>query len=111
MDATRISDGKTVMLKRIERSVHPFEIEIAQFFNTQPQASDPRSHCVPILEVLQDPDDEDSSVLVMPFLRSYYEPEFDTYGEAVECFRQLFEVCVLHYLHGLSLKSVCHQRD
>jgi hypothetical protein len=111
MDATRISDGKTVMLKRIKRSVHPFEIEIAQFFNTQPQASDPRNHCVPILEVLQDPEDEASSILVMPFLRPYSNPKFDTYGEAVECFRQLFEVCSLRSLFSLFLKSACHQRD
>lgn len=28
----------------------------------------------------------------MPLLRSYDDPAFDTFGEAVECFRQLFEV-------------------
>jgi hypothetical protein len=111
MDATRISDGKTVMLKRIKYLEHPFEIEINQLFSTQPQASDPRNHCVPILEVLKDPEDEDSSILVMPFLRPYYDPKFDTYGEAVECFRQLFEASILRSLPRLSLKPTCYNRD
>jgi hypothetical protein len=47
---------------------------------------------VPVLEVLQDLEDEDLQLMVMPFLRPYDEPRFDTFGEAVECFRQLFEV-------------------
>ena len=28
----------------------------------------------------------------MPFLRSFDKPIFDTFGEAIECIRQLFEV-------------------
>jgi hypothetical protein len=107
MDATRISDGKLVMLKRIKNaSMHRFEVEIGEFFSAEPQASDARNHCVPILEVLQDLDDEGSSILVMPFLRPYDDPQFDTFGEAVECFRQLFEVSVLGYVPGRLLKFI-----
>lgn len=28
----------------------------------------------------------------MPLLRLYSDPHFDTFGEVIECFRQLFEV-------------------
>lgn len=100
MDATRISDGKLVLLKKIKQSVHPFEVEISKFFHDGPIASDPRNHCVPILDVLQDPDDENMVLLVMPFLREYDVPRFDTFGEVIECFRQLFEVCLPRFHAG-----------
>jgi hypothetical protein len=90
LDATRVSDGQHVFLKVIEKSVHPYEAEIGQFFSTEPVASDPQNHCVPIYEVLQDPDDEDLLILVMPLLRLYFDPMFDTVGEVVEFLRQVF---------------------
>jgi hypothetical protein len=110
MDATRISDGKLVMLKQIRKSLHPFEIEIAQFLSSEPQASDPRNHSVPILEVLQDPEDEDLSLLVMPFLKPYDKPKFDTIGEAIECFRQLFEVCTFFHFARRPPQTACRCR-
>ena len=91
LDATRISDGRFVFLKIIKKSVHPFEEEIGRFFSSDDLASDHRNHSVPILEVLQIPDDEDKIILVMPFLREFYNPKFDTIGEVVEFFRQAFE--------------------
>jgi hypothetical protein len=84
------------MMKRISKSYHPSEVEIAQLFSANSLASDPRNHCIQILEVLQDPEDEDLAVMVMPFLRPYDNPRFETFGEAVECFRQLFEVIILY---------------
>jgi len=100
MDATRTSDGEFVMLKRIKRDAHPFEIPIAQFFSNEPWSTHPRNHCVPALEVLDVPDDEKSVVLVMPFLRQYNDPRFETVGEAVEFFRQI--------LLGLQFMHQCH---
>jgi hypothetical protein len=110
MDATRISDGKLVMLKRILKSVHPFEIEIAQFLSANSLASDPRNHCVPVFDVLQVPDNDDMVLLVMPFFRPYDKPRFDTFGEAVECFRQLFEVFPSYLRPDGPLKSPCFCR-
>jgi hypothetical protein len=95
LDATRISDGKFVYLKKISKSVHPYEAEIGLFFSSEAMASDHRNHCVPIYEVLQVPDDDDKLILVMPLLREYYDPRFDTVGEVVDFFRQVFEVCFL----------------
>jgi hypothetical protein len=91
-DAIRISDGTIVALKQIDERIHPHEADIAQSFSSEPFASDPTNHCTPVYEVLRNPDDQEHVLLVMPFLRRFDDPRFDTFGEAVECFRQLFEV-------------------
>jgi hypothetical protein len=92
LDATRIVDGEFVFLKIVNKSVHPFEAEIGCFFSSEALANDPHNHCVPIYEVLQVPDDDEKIILVMPLLREYCDPRFDTVGEVVEFFRQVFEV-------------------
>jgi hypothetical protein len=81
-----------VSLKRVSKSRHPYEAEIAELFSSDPLAMDPQNHCVPILQILAVPDDADLIVIIMPLLREYDSPRFDTIGEAVECIRQLFEV-------------------
>ncbi|KAF7302222.1 Protein kinase domain-containing protein [Mycena indigotica] len=91
MDAHRVFDDKPVILKLISTRVHPHEVEIARFFSSQPIADDPRNHCVPILDVLQDPNDTDKQIIVMPRLVKFDQPEFQTVGEVIDCFRQLFE--------------------
>ncbi|OCH88107.1 hypothetical protein OBBRIDRAFT_758768 [Obba rivulosa] len=96
-DATRLSDGKIVVLKKVSKSVHPYEAEIGQYFSTEPLASDPRNHCVPIHETLQDPTDADIVVLVMPLLREHHYPPANTIGEVVELFKQIFEG--LNFMH------------
>jgi hypothetical protein len=75
----------------MSKSKHPFEADIGLFFSFEPMASDSRNHCVPIYEVLQPPD-EDRLILVMPLLKNYRLPQFDTSGEVVEFSRQMFEV-------------------
>ena len=92
MDVTRISDGRVVILKKLNKHDHPYEAEIGRLFSTEPLASDPRNHSVPIYDVLQSPLDESIIFLVMPYLIRHHEVRFETIGEAVECFRQLFEV-------------------
>ena len=92
IDAVRTEDGKSVALRKIKKSVHPYEAEIGKFFSTEPLASDPRNFCVPILCTLQPQDDEDMLILVMPLLRWYDDPRFDTFGEAVHFFDQIFKV-------------------
>ena len=72
--------------------MHPYEADIGKFFSTEPLASDPRNMCVPILATLQPPDDEDIQLLVMPLLRQYDSPRFDTFGEAIHFFTQIFTV-------------------
>ncbi|KAJ7255053.1 hypothetical protein B0H12DRAFT_1050260 [Mycena haematopus] len=91
MDAQRISDGRLVMLKAISKQIHPYEVEIGRLLSSPPHAMDPRNHCIPIFDVLQDPYDADKQIIVMPFLVRFSRPKFDTVGEVIECFRQIFE--------------------
>jgi len=91
-----------VMLKQVSKALHPYEVEIAQYFSSQPLASDPRNHCVPIYETLQDPGKSDYFILVMPFLRLYNDPPFATVGEAVEGFRQIFEGLLFMHEHHVA---------
>ncbi|KAJ6457773.1 hypothetical protein C8R47DRAFT_1163936 [Mycena vitilis] len=97
MDATRISDGRQVMLKSVSTNTHPEEVKIALFFSSPPHAGHPRNHCIPVLEVLRDPSDADIQILVMPLLAPLNTPIFDTVGEVVACFRQIFEG--IQYMH------------
>ncbi|KAJ3507885.1 hypothetical protein NLJ89_g6055 [Agrocybe chaxingu] len=97
IDAVKLEDDSRVALKKFRKSVHPFEEDISKYLSSEPLASDPRNHCVPILETLYPPGDEDTVILVMPLLRAYDSPRFDTVGEVMDCFRQLFEG--LQFMH------------
>lgn len=82
-------------LKRTSKSKHPYEVDIGRYFSSESLASDPRNHCVPILDVLQDSRDEDILILVMLLLREYDDPQFETVGEVIDFLRQVFHVS--HY--------------
>ncbi|KDQ51608.1 hypothetical protein JAAARDRAFT_41078 [Jaapia argillacea MUCL 33604] len=97
IDATRLSDGTLVALKKVRKSIHPYEVEILSYLSSDPLSSDPQNHCVALYDVLQVPDDEDLTIVVMPYLRAFDNPRFDTYGEAIACFQQLFDG--LQFLH------------
>ncbi|KAF8508794.1 kinase-like domain-containing protein [Gautieria morchelliformis] len=103
MDATRMSDGETVTLKRIVKYKESDEVGIGKFFSSEPLASDPKNHCVPLLDVLEVPEYEGMVLLVMPILRPFNDPKIWTFGEAVEFFRQAFEGIQFmhkhHYAH------------
>jgi hypothetical protein len=99
MDATRMSDGQLVMLKKVSRLDYPHKVAIGLYFSCPPLAADPRNHCVPVFDVLQLPEDPNIELIVTPLLRAHNDPPFDTVGEVVECLRQIFEVS--------SIKSEC----
>lgn len=86
------------MLKQISVSQHPDEIEVGRLFSSEPHASNPKNRCVPFYDVLRVPDDEDKAILVMPLLYRLENPPFQTIGEVVEFFRQIFEVAMTSFL-------------
>ncbi|KAJ7218785.1 hypothetical protein B0H12DRAFT_327568 [Mycena haematopus] len=90
MDAER-RDGEQVMLKWVSKKTHPHEVEIARLFSASALSKNPKNHCIPILDVLQDPQDSDKKIIVMPRLIRFDEPVFDTVSEVIDCFRQIFE--------------------
>lgn len=62
------------------------------FLASEPLKSHPKNHSVPIYDVFDIPG-EDYSIFVMPVLDDFNNPRFETVGEVLECFRQVFEVC------------------
>ena len=109
LDATRISDGEMVILKRVTISVHPFEREIAEYFSSKELKMNPRNHCVPIYAVLEPPGDPDDILLVMPLLRLFYNPPLYTVGELVDFLTQIFEVSIGILI--LSCRMLCNTAD
>lgn len=90
MDATRIADGKRVQLKRV--STQSAELSIARQLSSPEYRSDPRNHCVPILDIMPDVDDPNMSYIVMPFLRYVDSPPFVSVENILDCVDQLLEV-------------------
>lgn len=88
MDATRMSDGKMVMLKKNEKE----EASILHYFSALPQAASPQNHTVPIFALITLEHFENMQIVVMPFLRPFNSPPFDTVGEGVDFIRQALEV-------------------
>jgi hypothetical protein len=97
------------MLKRVKTDIHPFEPDIAQFFGTGDIASEPQNHCVPVLETLHPPNTDDSVILVMPFLRSYNDPPFESIGDVVNFLRQVFEVSQIHISSSFGGFNLMHR--
>jgi len=96
MDATRISDGKPVMLKRMPFQEGPYELEINKLFSREPLSSNPRNHCVRLLDVIELPNDP--PIIVHPLLRPFYKPRLQTFGEFVTFFTQICEVSPVYLL-------------
>jgi len=102
LDAVRISDGKLVGLKQVDTALHPFEVGIHKFLTSEELASDPDNHCVPLYEVLQVPSTSNTVILVMPYLRRHGSPRIETFGEAVDFFRQAFKGMQFMHRHGVA---------
>jgi hypothetical protein len=91
MDGTRIQDRKQVMFKKVLPEEGSHELYIADLFSSPSLKDDPSNHCVPLLEVIE-LSQNGGRVMVMPFLRPYNNPPFQTYGEFVAFFMQICEV-------------------
>ncbi|KAI0037497.1 hypothetical protein FA95DRAFT_94336, partial [Auriscalpium vulgare] len=103
LDATRISDGQQVIMKKIPRREGVQELEIVQYLCSEPYASDPRNHTAQLSDVLSVAED---TVIVIPQLRPYDNPPFQTFGEAVAFFSQIFEGLLYMHELGIAHRSV-----
>ncbi len=92
MDAKDTSTGQIVAVKIIMQENDPNELEIAAFLTSEEKSSDRRNHCFPILRILPVPNEEGHAIIVMPYLRPWYDPKFKTIGEGVQFFREMLEV-------------------
>ena len=68
------------------------EASIAQMLSTKEMLADPRNHCVPVIEVIKDPDDDKLSYMVMPLLKNLDMPPFECMKEIVDFADQVLEV-------------------
>lgn len=93
VDATRISDGKLVYIKQVQTNDQ--ESRIALMLSSY---EDPSNHCVPILDIFADVQDESISYIVMPFLRAADEPPFYAIGEILNFAEQILEVRIFAQL-------------
>ncbi|KAG6876587.1 hypothetical protein C0993_002013 [Termitomyces sp. T159_Od127] len=91
LDATR-TDGTLVVLKRLDLDKNPDEVSIVRQLASGTFASNPRNHCVHVLEVIDPPKGSRMAFIVMPLLLKIDSPPFETIGEAVGFCKQIFEV-------------------
>jgi hypothetical protein len=125
MDARRIDDNYAVMIKRIDPHKNPAEINSTTALSGWTNACDPRNKCVLVHAVNMHREDR-HKLMIMPRLRPWDNPGFDTMGEAVGFFKQIIEVCRappvhhshtdashqgLFYFHkkNITLRNVCKE--
>lgn len=88
-----MEDDKYVILKLVKKQAADIdEALILQYFSEEPQSSDPRNHCIALLDALKIPNDHLHAIVVLPVLRPYDNPEFDTIGEGLDFLRQVMQV-------------------
>ncbi|KAJ7700291.1 kinase-like domain-containing protein [Mycena metata] len=111
MDAVRIIDGLPVVLKRISNALHRFESEIHRHIASPnspfSESLEPKNHCAPLLNILHPPDNIEALILVMPLMRKYDSPGFDTVGEVVDFFQQIFEGLQFMHKHHIAHRDCC----
>lgn len=96
-----MSDGKQVAIKAT--STKRDERFIAEYLSSPELQKDPHNHCVPVLEIISIPDDENHVLIVMPILLLVHSPAFHCLPEYIEALRQFLEVSVnLHHTHTYS---------
>ncbi|KZS89809.1 hypothetical protein SISNIDRAFT_469063 [Sistotremastrum niveocremeum HHB9708] len=105
MDATRSSDGLRVMLKLAPTETQ--ELNLWRYLSSPPLLSDPRNHCVPLLEAHPLPDTDELVLAVMPLLIFYNERPFETMGEVLQCLHTLIEGVVFLHEHNVAHLDLC----
>ncbi|KAI0364014.1 kinase-like protein [Pilatotrama ljubarskyi] len=93
MDATRRSDGMVVAMKSVANDSR--ELQILRFLSL---AGGLDNHCVSLLDVFADPINPQRSLVVMPYLRPFNDPEFLIVSDVIEFASQMLEGLV--FLHG-----------
>ncbi|KAL5492949.1 hypothetical protein ACEPAI_4397 [Sanghuangporus weigelae] len=98
-EATRISDGSDVIIKKIKK--YSDEKSIATYLSA---LKDPRNHCVQIIDSFPDETEDGIEFLVMPLLRMFNSPSFRSVNEVVDFIKQTLEG--ISFIHS---KNVVHR--
>ncbi|KZS89805.1 hypothetical protein SISNIDRAFT_386065, partial [Sistotremastrum niveocremeum HHB9708] len=105
MDATRIEDGRRVMMKLLPTDSK--ELPVWQHLSSFNLQADPRNHCVPLLAAHPLPDTDETVLAVMPLLIYYDEIPFETLGELVQCIYTLIEGLAFLHEHNIAHLDIC----
>ncbi|KAF8265700.1 kinase-like domain-containing protein [Lactarius quietus] len=105
MDATRIRDGRPVMLKKVLPADGPHELNINRQFSSPDHFRCHDNHCAPLLDVIELPANFGSQkLMVFPLLRPFNQPRIQTFGEYAAFFTQICEG--LRFMHQ---RKVAHR--
>ncbi|KAG9022479.1 hypothetical protein FRB95_014729 [Tulasnella sp. JGI-2019a] len=100
LDAIRVSDNKPVYLKVVSKSSS--EITITQLLGTGDLLKDPRNHAVPLLDILEDADDPEHAILVLPLLRRLDYPGPASIRECAALIEQTLEGLAFLHEHSVA---------
>lgn len=97
MDATQLSTGRVVILKRsTEEGLKDPEFVLTQYLSQQEIRKHANNNSVPLLEVLIPPDQPSLAIMVIPFLVPWWDSHyrFETVAEGLDFIRQMVLVRV-----------------
>ncbi|KAJ6489170.1 kinase-like domain-containing protein [Mycena vitilis] len=106
IDATRIHDGRRVVLKRVPNDGE--EISIIKYLDSPSMRLDPRNHTIPLLEELHMPKSP-WSFLVMPYGREFDYPPFHCRKEFLEAMTQFLEGLQFMHDHNIAHFDIAPQ--
>ncbi len=102
-DAFSLKTQAKVVLKVIESD----ELPILRIFNAPSVRSLPNNRTVPILETIHlEHDPEKRVIIVMPFLRWFFDPPFETLHQILDACQQLLSVPYIRIVTPLNSNNV-----
>ncbi|RDX48603.1 hypothetical protein OH76DRAFT_1404513 [Lentinus brumalis] len=104
IDATR-PDGAVVAIKSIN-NLGSHEVEIARFLTS---LAHPENHCVPVVDVFPDPLEPGRTLMVMPWLRPFNDPEFVIVGDVIDFVTQMLEGLAFLHAHHVVHRDIAAQ--
>ncbi|GBE79224.1 predicted protein [Sparassis crispa] len=107
IDATRLSDGKLVYIKRVQTGDN--ESQLATMLSSETLRKDPRNNCVPVIDLFQDSDDPTISYMVMPFLRLVNDPPFTIIEDLVDFIEQMLQGLVFLHENGVAHRDCSYK--
>ncbi|KAI0645028.1 kinase-like domain-containing protein [Trametes meyenii] len=104
IDATRISDGTRVAIKTIKKEGQELSVSLLVA-----SLGGSNNHCVSALEALDDPLDSRRSLLVMPYLRPYNNPQLSTVVDVISFVSQMLQGLAFLHRNRIAHRDIAPQ--